>query len=231
MAENVIREIEIADEEMAALDTEKPIRVMVNPSVGASDLPDVIAAFMAKHNVKIQLTSGNVHEIIKAIKTDEADLGLIPSHPNVDGLRYFPYRDDSLVLLVPLSHRFAHKKSVEFRELDGVPLVGTTEARRLTNVLAVQAKAAGITLNYQVETDNFELQAAITGSVDCCALMLASVANRYKQSLLCKTIPISDEWAKKGKFYICTQDRGSISSPARDFMQILTGKYHHSSSS
>lgn len=229
MAENVLHEIEVAEAEMAALDTAKPLRLMVNPSVGASDLPDVIAAFKATHNVKIQLSSGDVHQIIKAIKKDEADLGLIPSHPNVEGLRYFPYRDDSLVLLVPLSHRFAQKKSIAFKDLDNIPLVGTSEARRLTNVLAAQAKIANITLNYEIETDSFELQAAVTGNIDCCALMLASIANHYKKTLLCKIIPISDAWAKKGTFYICTQDRGAISTPARDFMQILTRKYHHPS--
>ena len=77
------------------------IRLAALPTVAASFLPQVIAAFTQVHpGVEVRLRDGRAGEVLAWVQNGDVDAGISSSPHGVAGIDFEPLLDDDLVLLV-----------------------------------------------------------------------------------------------------------------------------------
>ncbi|GAB6138066.1 selenium metabolism-associated LysR family transcriptional regulator [Halanaerobaculum tunisiense] len=93
-------------------------------TIGASTIPSeyLLPALLAKFynqlpEVEITMKVGDSKEIIELLKNKKIDLAVVGTKPTINQLQIDPIVTDSLVLIVPSSHRFANKEKITSKEL------------------------------------------------------------------------------------------------------------------
>jgi len=89
------REVPSADVHLGRLD------LIASTTIAAYVLPDVLARFRQRHpTVPIHLAIGNTDEVIAALRTGAAPLGLVEGHARASGVKLTPWVNDELVPVV-----------------------------------------------------------------------------------------------------------------------------------
>ncbi len=89
------REVPSADEHLGRLD------LVASTTIAAHVLPEALARFRQRHPaVPIRVSIGNTDEVIAALRSGAAPLGLVEGHARAAGVRLEPWVDDELVPVV-----------------------------------------------------------------------------------------------------------------------------------
>ncbi len=92
------------------------VRLLANTAAVTEFLPAALADFLAAHpSVDIDLEERPSHEIVEAVASGFADLGVVADYVDFAGLETLPFRVDRLVLAVPRAHPLAARRSAAFR--------------------------------------------------------------------------------------------------------------------
>nr|WP_256580772.1 LysR substrate-binding domain-containing protein [Pseudomonas sp. QTF5] len=83
--------------------------------------------FLCAPNVRIGLEEALSEPIIQAVENGRADIGILADNVSAEGLYKLPYRDDRLVLLVPVGHELANERSVSFADTLGFDYVALNQ--------------------------------------------------------------------------------------------------------
>ena len=93
------------------------VRVWVNMTALCYYLPAQLHTFMAQYpGVTVELVEKLSDSIAHAVQAGEADLGICAPSASVRGVSEDSYVTDPLVLIVPLAHKFAHRKRIAFED-------------------------------------------------------------------------------------------------------------------
>jgi DNA-binding transcriptional LysR family regulator len=125
-ARQVIEEIE---EARTALDQLSGI-VSGRLSVGASTtpgqyvLPRVLGGFLREYpEVGVSLRVHDTSEVIAAVESGEADLGMTGAEVHGARVHYERHGSDDLLMICPAGHRFASRSNVTFAQLTDEPFI------------------------------------------------------------------------------------------------------------
>ena len=78
-----------------------PLELIASTTIAAFVLPPVLATFRRLHpETPIRLSIGNTDEVIEALRSGAAPLGLVEGHARASGVRLEPWLDDELVPVV-----------------------------------------------------------------------------------------------------------------------------------
>ncbi|MGJ7507981.1 LysR substrate-binding domain-containing protein [Variovorax sp. GT1P44] len=91
------------------------VRVHANISAIVQFLPEDLGAFTREHDaIKIDLEEHLSSEVVRAVHEGAADLGICHLPEGTSELQSLPYREDSLVLIVPGGHPLSRHRSIDF---------------------------------------------------------------------------------------------------------------------
>jgi DNA-binding transcriptional LysR family regulator len=91
---------------------------------GEHVLPRLLALFRERHpHVQIRATAADSQAVLALIERGEAHLGLVGRRGDCPHLDYRSIGHDTLALIVPAAHPWAHRRSVTLEELVHQPLV------------------------------------------------------------------------------------------------------------
>lgn len=185
------------------------VRLLCNTTALSEYLPELLADFLREHpNLTIDLQELPSLRITQALRQGTADLGIISDAVDTHGLQTLPFRDDPLLLIMPLDHPLA---AVEVSFIDSLhhDFVGLAAHSALAVYLEEQALHAGFRLQTRIRADGFDgvmrmvAGGAGLGIVPQAALDRSPVARRFKAQ------PLREEWACR-RLLLC----------ARDFQQL-----------
>lgn len=89
-----------------------------------ASLPDLISLFMEiDANLDIKTITGKTHEIVTAVKEQQADLGLVASLVDEPGMVCIPLFDDHLKLVIPREHPLAQEAPLSINALHRLPMI------------------------------------------------------------------------------------------------------------
>lgn len=90
------------------------VRVHANISAIVQFLPEDLGVFRRDHEeIKIDLEEHLSAEVLRAVQEGAADLGICHLADGMSELQSLPYRDDRLVLIVPLGHPLAGNGEID----------------------------------------------------------------------------------------------------------------------
>jgi DNA-binding transcriptional LysR family regulator len=141
------------------------ITLFANNNAISSHLPADLARFFALYPaVRITLEERPSMDIVAAVVAGRADLGVVAVEQAHPELRYLPYREDELVLLVPLSNVLARRTRVSFKSCLGEPFVSLQSGMAVHTFLANHAAALGGQLDVRVQVSGYRAIAHLVAS-------------------------------------------------------------------
>jgi DNA-binding transcriptional LysR family regulator len=100
------------------------VRVAAIYSVGLHSISGPMERFLSLYpKARVRLECLHPHQVVEAVVTDEADLGVLSYPPASRSLTVVPLRSEPTVFVCSPSHRFARKKTVNPADLNGEPFV------------------------------------------------------------------------------------------------------------
>ena len=114
-----------------------------NSSAMSQQLPSQLTQWNALHpGIRLDIREERSREILQAVRDGVADVGIVTTQPGGAELRFVPYCQDRLCLLVPDDHPFKMRHA-RFEDLLGYDFVGLEDNAAITALITEAAAAIG----------------------------------------------------------------------------------------
>lgn len=185
------------------------------------ELSDIFRTFRSQHP-EIQITLHDVppQEQLEAIADGRLDggfVGLEPLDPPA-GIRFIPWRTESLICLVPTGHPLSERRSIRMEMLreESFVAVSSASAPAFSALVHDLCQAAGFRPRIILESPRAQAVALMVGVGSGVALLPATLAGLVKRS----THAISLRPATKITHVFACRDR-KMDGPLADLMRLL----------
>lgn len=119
------------------------LRVATTPAFGVEIAPKALAAFSKLHaDVTVEIETLHATEVIKALRDDTIDLGLVFDAPHAPGITSKVIGKTEFVCVAPADFNLPGKGALHLKDLEGFPLITLNEKSILGRLLAKQLSNA-----------------------------------------------------------------------------------------
>lgn len=197
------------------------VKVATVYSVGLHELPTKVREFMTKFPAaKIDMEYSRTTRVVRDVLNGTVELGIVAYPEPRRGLTIALMPENRLVLVCPNGHKFAGRKQIKTKELDGKDFVlfeRDVPTRKATDKVL---KAYGAEVHKVAEFDNIEtIKRAVEAGFGLAILPLPAVVEAERKGLLSVVKLVEKEWVRPiGIIY--RSDR-NLSLAAKKFVQLL----------
>ena len=140
------------------------VRVAAIYSVGIHIMSDHMQRFMSLHpQAKVRLEYLHPHKVVEAVRSDQADLGILSYPPANRSLTVIPWRDEAMVFVCHPTHRLARRKIITPSDLQGQKFVAFDLDLMIRKAIDRWLRQHETKVNVVMEFDNIEtIKQAIT---------------------------------------------------------------------
>ncbi len=193
-------------------------------SIGLHELPPFIKTFLQEYpsvNVRVEYRRSNL--VYEDIMHNSVDLGLVAFPVKMRQLEIVPFMEDRLVVICNPQHKFANRKNLEVKDLEGERLIGfdpDIPTRKATDQIFKDHK---VEIEPVMEFDNIEtVKRAVEINAGIAIVPQTTITNEVEQGLLASA-------NLKGKQIMrplaIIYRKGRVLTPAmKKFIATLTGK-------
>lgn len=188
------------------------VRLHANTSALTQYLPSAIATFASSFpSVRVEVTERLSSEILQAIVDGHADVGVVfTDSPDREGLRFIPYKVDSLVAVMPRDTTMGVRR-LSLADLIDADLVVLESNTAMLKLLEKAAEAEGKKLRLRVQVKSFEAVCKMIEAGLGIGILPKIAAQTFAGELNLRLIPLSDAWAVR-QMYVCyRQEEFSVS--------------------
>jgi DNA-binding transcriptional LysR family regulator len=189
-------------------------------------LPGVLRSFLrANPNVRIDMVEKSSDEVVQAIASGVADLGICSATKDSLGdLQWRPYSVDKLVVIVPSDHRLAGRASVSFAEALEDDFVSMPYGTSISKLCRAAAERDGSRLRVRIEVTSFEgVRNMVSAGLGIGVLPKGSVTP-YVHSASFRAVELDDPWSLR-PLSIIARNFDTLPLPARMLVDHLEA--HH----
>lgn len=203
------------------------VRMWANTSAIVQFLPRDLRAFLTDNpSVKISLEERLSGDIISAILSGDADIGIFADNVPATNIQKAVYRRDKLVLLVPNDHPLAGQASVSFVDTLDFEYVGLNEGSSLLSRLLAAALTAERSLKVRIQVSSFDgICRMIEQGLGIGVLPEAAVRNEIVAAGL-RPVKLVDDWADRTLF-IGARSFDELSPEASRLFNFMSGRADH----
>ena len=210
-----------ADMDAFASGARGTVRLHANMSAVSGVLPEALAGFLPAHpGIQLLLEERYTADILHAVATGMADVGLLSGTARAPGLHLEAWRTDRLVVVLPHGHTLSARPALRFAELDGVPFVAQSPETALQKLYLQHAAADAIVLAERVRVSGFDGVRRMVEAGLGVAILPAAVAVPYAGLMRIETRPLLEDWAER-TLALCTRDPATLSAAARLLVKHL----------
>ncbi|MFL1542718.1 LysR substrate-binding domain-containing protein [Pseudomonas sp. O39] len=196
------------------------VRLLCNTTALSEYLPELLADFLCEHpNLEIDLQELPSLRITHALRQGTADLGIISDAVDTHGLQTAPFRDDPLVLIMPLEHPLA-TGSVSFIDSLQHDYVGLAANSALAVYLEEQALHSGFRLQTRIRADGFDGVIRMVARGAGLGIVPQAALERWPQERTIKAQPLQEEWARR-KLLLCARSFEQLPGYAKALFDAL----------
>ncbi|MGT2476555.1 LysR family transcriptional regulator [Paraburkholderia terrae] len=197
------------------------VRVWANTSAIVQFLPADLARFLdANRGVKVSLEERLSGDIVEAVISGEAELGIFADNVPAPGVERRLYRRDQLVLVVPKGHPFSERDVIAFADTLDEDYVGLNAGSSLLARMRDAALAAERLLRLRIQVSSFDgICRMIESGLGIGVLPSRALRAEVLDAGL-RAVALSDEWANR-TLWIGTNDRNSLAPEAVRLFDFL----------
>jgi DNA-binding transcriptional LysR family regulator len=192
------------------------VRLYANASSIVDTLPEELRRFARRHPlVRIRLDEGHSTEVVDAVASGRADVGIFVPNIPAPGLETAPYRAIRLTLVVPPDHALAERELTSFAEAAAAcEFVGLSDASAITRRIRAAAATAGIAYETVMQVTTFEALRRMVQARMGAGILPESCAAPYAQALDLRCVRLTDDWALY-QLALCTRAETALPTCAR----------------
>ncbi len=199
------------------------VRLLANTAAVTEFLPAALADFLAAHpSVDIDLEERPSHEIVEAVASGFAELGVVADYVDFAGLETLPFRVDRLVLAVPRAHPLAARRSAAFAEVLDHAFVGLAPGSALQDHVSRHAARSGRSLSFRVRVRTPDAACLMVERGVGVSILPETAARRARRSLAISIVRLSDPWAVR-RLTVCARSFADLPLHARRLVDVLRG--------
>lgn len=199
------------------------VRLAASASAIAESLLDDLASFMrdpAHTDIKVDIEERYSHDIVSLVRDGAASLGVCWGNIDFGGLESIAYRQDELVLAVPLGHPLAKKKALLFEETLDYEQVGLPPSSAVYTMLHRAASKAGKKMSYRIVVSNFDAAFRVVSSGLGISVVPREVSHLYTSGGQVRIVRLLNDWAIRN-FAICYRNRADLTPAAHRLLDYL----------
>lgn len=197
------------------------VRLFANISSVAGFLPEALAIFQRSHpDIEVSLDERITGDILNAVRTGAADIGLVSATVPAPDLRFFPWREDRLVALMRRDHPLVARRAVRFAEVAVEPFVGLSGSMALQQLYRREAEALGFVLRERVNVASFDGVRLMVGAGFGVAVLPAIGAEPYASETLVVR-RLDEPWAKRSLALVTRRVPRDLPAAARLLIEHL----------
>ena len=197
------------------------LRVFANTTALGEFLPPVLRSYLRSHpDVNIDLRERLSHDIVRAVTEGQTDIGIVAGAVRTENLETIPYREDTLMLVVPRGHALAGGGPVAFADTLDLDHVGLHQASAIHAFLRQACDQLHRVLPTRIEVGNFEAACRMVEAQVGVAILPGSAARRHALAMAIDTVALSDDWALR-RMQVCVRNLAALPLFARDLVDLL----------
>jgi DNA-binding transcriptional LysR family regulator len=197
------------------------VKVATIYSIGLHEFPPKVREFMSKFPaVKIDLEYSRTTRVVRDVQNGLVELGVVAFPEPRRGLTIVPMQSDRLVLICPLDHEFAGKKSVAAKDLKGRDFVLFERDIPTRKAIDKIFKEQNVEVRKVAEFDNIEtIKRAVEVGFGLAIVPQPSVKDEEKNGQFRVVQLAEEEWVRPvGVIY---RNDKNLSLAAKKFVQLL----------
>ena len=207
------------------------LRVFSNHNVSTEFLPRVLRRFLLKNPlVSIELQEHISQDVINAVQSGSADIGILSNGLHTDDLEVLPYFRDDVVLVTSLQHPLASRQIIAFEESLDYDFVGIPGARWVDAFLSGSRSETDKPMRLRAQGGSYEAVCRMIEADIGIGVMQESVAKRNAGHMALKVINLSDDWAESST-QICARSFEQLPRFGRELVEMMSEDFHDSDSS
>ena len=197
------------------------VRLLCNTTAITEYLPEVLADFLRNHpNLDIDLQELPSARITHALRQGAADLGIVSDAVDTRDLQTQPFRDDPLVLILPLDHPLSDADEVSFSDALHHDFVGLSANSALAIYLEEQALHSGARMQVRIRADGFDgVMRMVSRGAGLAIVPTAAIERAAPRSF--KSVALNEPWARR-TLMLCAKDFTALPGYAKALLHVLT---------
>jgi DNA-binding transcriptional LysR family regulator len=196
------------------------VRLHTHMSASAGTLPVLLANFLREYpGIDIEVDEHTSLEVLHAIRTGTADVGLLSSSSAANDLHLIHWKWDHLQVILPTGHGLLKNASVTFAELVAEPFIGMQSDSALLSLCRSQATILGQRLKERCHATSFDSVRRMV-SAGLGVSILPAVAAQPSWGQTFEVRPLSESWAERS-LALCTRDPDQLSAATKLFISHM----------
>lgn len=192
------------------------LRILANTSVMTESLPDDLAAFgRAYPDLRLIVEERWSREIVPALLSAEADLGIVVEGIGTEGLDTFVYGTDRVAVVMKPDHPLAALPRMKFTDVLEDELIALEGGSSMMRLLAEHAAVADRTMQLRVQVRSFEAVCRMVDAGLGVGLLPFQAAHVLGKGLGLVVRPLTEEWAERRMLLCVTRERSGNGSLAK----------------
>jgi DNA-binding transcriptional LysR family regulator len=200
------------------------ITLFANNNAISSHLPDDLARFfVAFPTVRITLEERLSLDIVAAVASGRADIGVVAVEGEHRGLVFKPYREDQLVLLTPLDSALGKRVAVSFSDCLSEPFISLQHGAALHTYLLNHAAALGSRLDLRVQVSGYRAIARLVASGAGIGIVPRSALEPLDHERLA-VVELTEPWAIRNLRVCVRRDSDAMNPYLNSLVEVLCGQ-------
>ncbi|KRB92307.1 LysR family transcriptional regulator [Noviherbaspirillum sp. Root189] len=223
-ARRVVAESVQLGEALQALSGQQRVRVRIaaNTVANSTFLPPALGPFLKDFpEVDLQIEELPSDQILRALLSDNTDVGVLDGNLQLTGIVSLPFRHDRLVLLVPQDHPLAARHDCLLRDALGYAFIGMPAERALQHFVEEMATMLGKPPTVRVRAPGFFAIAQLVAQGAGIAVLPEAAAKRHSMATPTVIVALNDPWATR-ELRLCVRNLDGLSAQARQLVAYLS---------
>ncbi|MFV0664779.1 LysR family transcriptional regulator [Denitromonas sp.] len=200
------------------------VSIRANTTATNIFLPDDLADYLRQHPlVRVTLKEAASPDIVRAVASGEAQIGVIGGEVSTGALHVQPYRQDRLVLVVPPGDALASRAHLRFAEVVDAPFVTLHTGTGVHTFIMGKAAELGRHLDVRIQVHSFEAVLGMVAAGVGYGLVLQSALTRMPRPRQVVSLGLEDDWAPRA-LRLCVRDPSRLSRHGRALLDLLASR-------
>lgn len=196
------------------------LRILANTVAASAFLPELLADYLLLNpQTDIALEELPSTAISQSILDQTADIGIVANHADLRGLESYPFRQDRLVLALPVDHPLAGRASVSFSETLAYDFIGLSDDSALQQHLAQHALRNGGPMRLRARAGSFEVVCRMVTRGAGIAVVPEEIARQWPGMSL-RIMALDDAWTTR-QLSIVVRQLAQLPLPAQRLIAFL----------
>lgn len=199
------------------------VRLLCNTAALTEYLPELLADFVHQHpHISVDQQELTSLRITHALRQDAGDIGIISDAVDTQDLQTLAFRDDPLMLVIPLDHPLAQQHGLSFTATLSHAYVGLAAHSALAVYLEEQALHCGYRMQTRIRAEGFDGVLRMVARGAGLGIVPRATIERWQAPRTFKVVELNEPWAAR-KLLLCARSFAHLPAYAQALLKALSG--------